>query len=111
MAAITNNSVQNLLNILDGILLATVDIHHQLLPQSWLNCIDELCPILKSIFREDDISTEDISEKFTIAFELEMECNDPNVDKIIHEHDLIDEMRSKLFMLLKSEKIDFFSYY
>jgi len=61
MAAITNNSVQNLLNILDGILLATVDIHHQLLPQSWLNCIDELCPILKSIFREDDISTEDIS--------------------------------------------------
>jgi hypothetical protein len=57
MAAITNESVQNLLNILDRILLATVEVHHQLLTQSWLNCIDKLCSILKSIFREEDIST------------------------------------------------------
>ena len=53
------------------------------------------------------ISSEDISDKFTIAFELEMECDDPNVDRIMHEQDLIDEMRSKLFMILKDEKIDY----
>lgn len=53
------------------------------------------------------ITSEEISERFTIAFEIEMECDDPKVRPIIHEQDLIDELRRKAYMLLKSEKIDF----
>ena len=53
------------------------------------------------------ITSEEISEKFTIAFELELETDDPSIKPIIHEQDLIDEIREKLFSLLKNEKVDY----
>ncbi len=53
------------------------------------------------------ITSSDISDKFTIAFELELETTDPKVDAIIHEQDLIDELRDKLSMILKDQKIDY----
>ncbi len=53
------------------------------------------------------LTSDEISEKFTIAFELEMECYDDNIKSFVHEQDLIDELRKKAYSLLKNEKIDF----
>ena len=69
MAAITHESVQNLVSILDEILLPTNNIQHQLLPNSWLICLDELFTVLQSICIENDISTEDISNgKYPLSY-------------------------------------------
>jgi len=53
------------------------------------------------------ITSSEISDKFTIAFELELECDDPKVKPMIHEQDLINELRDKLYSLLDNEKIDY----
>jgi hypothetical protein len=53
------------------------------------------------------ITSDEISERFTIAFEIEMECDDPKVEPITHEQDLITEMRNKAYSLLTNEKVDF----
>lgn len=46
-------------------------------------------------------------EQLTIAFELEIECNDPNIKIIIHEDDLINDIKFKLKSLLKNENVDY----
>lgn len=53
------------------------------------------------------ITSNEISERFTIAFEIEMECDDIKVEETIHEQDLIDELRKKSYILLENEGIDF----
>jgi hypothetical protein len=53
------------------------------------------------------ITSDEISERFTIAFEIEMECDDPKVEPITHEQDLVDELRNKTYSLLKNEKVDY----
>lgn len=55
----------------------------------------------------DLITSDEISERFTIAFEIEMECDDPKVEPITHEQDLITELRNKAYSLLTNEKVDF----
>jgi hypothetical protein len=53
------------------------------------------------------ITSKEISEKFTIAFEIEMECDDPRIEPITHEQDLVDELRNKTYSLLSNEKVDY----
>ena len=53
------------------------------------------------------ITSGEISELFTIAFEIEMECDDSKVQSIVHEQDLITELRNKAYSLLTNEKVDF----
>ena len=61
-------------------------------------------------FNRKDINllySKEVSENFTIAFELEMECDDPEIDPIKHEKDLIKELRNRLFTVLKQEEVDY----
>jgi len=53
------------------------------------------------------LTINEISNSFTIAFEIEMECDDENISATVHEEDLIKELKSKLISLLKNEKIDY----
>ena len=53
------------------------------------------------------ITSDEISDRFTIAFEIEMECDDIKIQPIIHEQDLITELRNKAYSLLTNEKIDY----
>ena len=53
------------------------------------------------------ITSDEISERFTIAFEIEIECDDPKVEPITHVQDLITEMINKAYSLLTNEKVDF----
>jgi len=53
------------------------------------------------------LTINEISNSFTIAFEIEMECDDKNVPLTIHEIDLIEELRNKLYSLLGNENIDY----
>jgi hypothetical protein len=53
------------------------------------------------------IKSNNFLEQLTIAFELEIECNDPNIKTIVHEDDLINDIKFKLKSLLKNENIDY----
>lgn len=55
------------------------------------------------------IKSEEISNSFTISFEIELECNDDSIPTTIHEKDLIEELRNKLYSLLENENIDYSS--
>ena len=53
------------------------------------------------------VKSNNFLEQLTIAFELEIECNDPNIKTTIHEDDLIEDIKFKLKSLLKNENIDY----
>lgn len=53
------------------------------------------------------ITSEEISDSFSISFEIEMECDDMNVNPMVHENELMKEIKSKLFKSLKENKVDY----